>query len=61
VNSGERDPRYSFHLSLAYEKLGLVDERARSESAQSSGLQDTYLSQMEHEQLRALDNNHALI
>ena len=56
VASEDRDPRYLFHLALAYDKLGLREQAARTlKTAQDSGLAQTYLSQQEQEQVAALD------
>ena len=56
VASEDRDPRYLFHLVLAYDKLGLREQAARTlKTAQDSGLAQTYLSQQEQEQVAALD------
>lgn len=56
VASEDRDPRYLFHLALAYDQLGMREQAARSfKAAQDSGLARTYLSQQEQEQVAQLD------
>jgi tetratricopeptide (TPR) repeat protein len=55
VQSGDQDPRFYFHLSVAYDKLGQVDKaREALTQAQQLGLANTYLSQLERDQLAGL-------
>ena len=56
ISAQANDPRFFFHLSLAYDQLGLPDKaRQALKSAQDRGLKTSYLSRLEWTQLQSLE------